>query len=815
MSWLEEKLGEARDFVSDPSVIVAVAIAYVTGGVSAGFEGGAYVGFNWGAAATSAVTTASLTAASRALTPPIDELGGTGIGDLAERGTNFQFRSPAAAREVVYGEVRKSGVITNIETTNNTFVAGSGNEYLWMTIAIAFTPVQQITVYFNNTSINSPSQRANQFFDAFNSNNPFYGYVGLMGNLGFESDYTSVGNAASPGGDGVVFRACHPYAASDTNESDDLYYARLAQTAYVACRLRYNATVYSEGIPNISFKVKGRKTQVFLDGSTAYSSNPADNIKDYLMNTTFGAGIPASEIDAASFASARGYCGSAIVRDGVASPRFSCNGIVDTSKTIKANIEDMLSCCAGQLVYVNGKFKLLVAQYSTPTKTLTNDDFLGAVRISTKTPMRDQINEVKAIYFDEQNLQVSDAPVVVYDPQAEDNGFRKSIDISLPFTTSKEEAKHLAFITMNESRFQLTINVKCKLTAFDLEVGDTVYVTDTTLGFNQKIFKVMGWRLDTDANGLSVDLTLKETASDIYDYKLSAPTTRVVVTHQDELGFAAGGERNAYQYPNKTHIKGLFSSVDYDNDGVTENAWADANVEKVWVLESYDRISGDYHDGNTADADNSALVIGDGLAGKLRIVNKGSIVGVRHANTVNYNDGAHKIAGHAILIENNPTATITIVNEGEILGAGGRGGNGGDGGTAIATDGSTLSGGTHGSFSRGGRGAGYKALNDATLPAFDDDPVNGSTTIVYGQIDPQDANIKGGQTGTNGAGGDFGQPGQDGGQGTAGVSPFGFTQGSAGQSGGQPGKAIKDNSNGATIIVSNRGTIAGEMEGVS
>lgn len=814
MGWLKDKLGEVQEFVTDPAVIAAIAIAYVTGGIS-GSEG-----FSHGAAATSAASTAALTGASRALTPPIDELGGTGIGDLADRGTNFQFRSPASPREVIYGEVRKSGVITNIETTDATFAAGSGNEYLWMTIAIGFTPVNSITVYFNNEQINSPSQRADQFFDASNTNNPFYGYVGLMGNLGFETDSTSVGTPASPGGDGVVFRACHPYAASDTNESDDLYYARLAQTAYVACRLKYDADVYSEGVPNISFKVQGRQTQVFLDGSRTYSTNPSDNIKDYLMDTTFGAGIPASEIDDASFADARTYCGASITRDGVSSPRFSCNGVVDTSKTIKANIEDMLSCCSGQLVYSNGKFKLLVAKYDTPTKTLTNDDFIGSVKINTKTPMRDQINEVKGIYFDEDNLQVSDAPVVVYDPSAEDNGFRKSVDISLPFTTSKEEAKHLAYITLNESRYQLTINVKCKLTAFDLEVGDTVYVTDSTLGFTQKIFKVMAWRLDPTSNGLSCDLTLKETASDIYDYKISTPTTRVVVTHQDDVGYAGNGERNAYQYPDKTHIKSLFTAIDYDNDGVTENAWTDASIHKIWVLESYDRISGDYHDGNTADADNSALVIGDGLAGKLTIVNRGSIVGVRHENTTAYNSGAHKIAGHAILIENNPSATITIINEGEILGAGGRGGSGGDGGTAVATDSSTLAGGTHeDSFgflsSRGGVGAGYQALNDSTGLNFEDSGATGSATIVYGEVDPQNAAIKGGQTGTNGAGGGFGEPGEDGGQGTAGVSPYGFTEGSAGQSGGQPGKAIKDDSSGATIIVSNRGTIAGEMEGVS
>jgi len=32
MSWLSEKFGEVRDFVTDPQVIATVAIAYVSGG---------------------------------------------------------------------------------------------------------------------------------------------------------------------------------------------------------------------------------------------------------------------------------------------------------------------------------------------------------------------------------------------------------------------------------------------------------------------------------------------------------------------------------------------------------------------------------------------------------------------------------------------------------------------------------------------------------------------------------------------------------------------------------------------------------------
>ena len=200
-------------------------------------------------------------------------------------------------------------------------------------------------------------------------------------------------------------------------------------------------------------------------------------------------------------------------------------------------------------------------------------------------------------------------------------------------------------------------------------------------------------------------------------------------------------------------------------------------------------------------------------------MNRGSIVGVRHEYISAYTNGADTQGGNAILIENNPTATIVIVNEGDIFAAGGRGGAGGDGGTAVATDGSTLAGGSHtdqfGTDATGGPGAGYRALNDSGFSAYQATGIPGKSTTVLGEVDPQNSAIKGGSTGANGAGGGFGESGSAGSQGNPGVSPYGFTQGSAGQSGGSPGKAIKDDSNGATIILSNRGTIKGVTEGVS
>ena len=59
--------------------------------------------------------------------------------------------------------------------------------------------------------------------------------------------------------------------------------------------------------------------------------------------------------------------------------------------------------------------------------------------------------------------------------------------------------------------------------AFDLQVGDTVYVTNSRLGFSSKVFEVAEWSLVTSADdsgnpSLSVALSLRETNSAVYDW---------------------------------------------------------------------------------------------------------------------------------------------------------------------------------------------------------------------------------------------------------------------------------------------------------
>lgn len=771
LPWLQEKGQEVVDFATDEEVLKAVAIAYVTGGMFGGEE---MLVWDAGAAASAATLSASSIAVTRATTPSLPDMRGQGIGDLSDRGSRFQFTAPAASREIVYGKVRKSGVITNIETTDATFVAGSGTQYLWITIAVCAGGAEEIhDIYLNDVSIGGKSTNSSAFEGPISSSNYYYGYAEYFCGLG-----GSTSNLSS------MFKTSHPFAAG-AGPYDTHYYSRLENTCYVTVRLKYDATIFEQGVPKISFLVQGKRV---LD--TRYSSyttgwqNPAMCIRDYLIDPIYGLGIPEDQIDTASFNTAASKCDE--TPTGRTTKRFKCNGVIDTQKSVKANIEDMLTSCAGVLNYSNGKFKLKVGTYSTPTVTLTKDDFIGDITVSTKNSIRDQFNTVKAIYFDETQNQIQDAEVIKLDVYAADGGEKSSIDLSLPFTTSLEEAKHLSYLAINQSRHQIRMTVRCKMTAFRFDIGDTVYITDDSFGWNQKVFEVLNWGLVSDGLSMAVDLTLKETSSEAYDYGIYAPNVSTV-----------------YKFAGTTVAQRFGSG--YNDLSSLFSDWGSETTKELYIDEYYD-VTG-------LQISTPALPIPSGLKGKLIIRNFGDIVGVRH----NYLDSATLRAGDAIVVESQAyDPEILIINEGRILGAGGKGGNGGDGGYAIDDESNTLNGGLGGDndsgFYKDGQGAGYQSVSGGNLPTLRETGDTGAPGGT-GQSDPA-ASAYAGNGGTAGAGGGFGEDGEAGNDGADGSSPYGFGTGASGSAGGLAGRAIVDNSGvsgGINMTVVNRGTISGDV----
>jgi len=486
---VEDIVEGAVDAVTDPVTLVTAAVAFYFGGPTAAYQVLA------ASAASGAVTKATM--------PKPPSLTGLSAEDL--RGRGIQFRSPVAAREIVYGEIKKSGAILHLEATND-------NQDLHMLIAMAGHEIDSVTdVFFNDQNVKSGG-----FSDA----------TEIAPSTGTTPDYSAKAKIT-------------PHYGSDTQLADGELVSRTSFTtnhrlrgiAYVYARLTFDADVFATGVPNIQAIIKGKKVFDPRSSTTAWSDNPALCIRDYLTDTRYGLGATTAEIDDTAFIEAANVCDETVTTlAGATKKRYTMNGIVDTSKAPKAILEDLLTACAGRLVYSNGKYKLLAGEFRTAVKELDEDDLRGGISIQTKNSGQDQFNAVKGVFVSPgDNYQAADFPSITSSTfEAEDNNEQNFLDITLPFTTDVSEAQRLAKIALYRTREQLTLQLPCKLTAFELDVGDTVQITNTRLGFDQKTFEVVSWNYAFGEGGtiLGVDLVVREISALAYEFDPNTDETQ-------------------------------------------------------------------------------------------------------------------------------------------------------------------------------------------------------------------------------------------------------------------------------------------------
>jgi hypothetical protein len=108
--------------------------------------------------------------------------------------------------------------------------------------------------------------------------------------------------------------------------------------------------------------------------------------------------------------------------------------------------------------------------------------------------------------------------------------------MALPFTTNNIRAQRIAKLALLQSRQQTTVTIPCNLTALKFKAGDNVMVSNIKMGWDQKVFQVIGYELSLAGSGeIVVNVQAIETAAGIYDW-----------TSSDEIDYLAGGELSLY-----------------------------------------------------------------------------------------------------------------------------------------------------------------------------------------------------------------------------------------------------------------------------
>jgi len=479
-----------------PQALIAQALAYVFAGTAFAAGGFAVGGFSLAAAIQFVAITAASMAASKLLAPKMPSFADS---SLAER--SQMVRSPIASRQIIYGRSKVSGVVVYLSTT------GSKNEYLHIVVAMAGHEVEEIgDVYFGeDLALTGSGSSANQ--------GRFIGKAQIYKQLGGSAQVAQPQLVAATAGltDGK-WTSAH----------------RLRGIAYIYVQLTWDAEVFANGIPNISAIVKGKKVYDPRTTTTVWSANPALCLRDYITSD-LGMAMTSAEIDDTAVTAAANICEEQVqvlpLSPATYENRYECNGVLSTSETPDANIGKLLSAMGGLIAYSGGKVVIYAANYRIPTVTLTEKHFAGGMSVQTRTSARDRVNAVKGVYVSEANQwQVSDFPSIA--PSAyytADNNTRYWRDVVLPFTTSSSCAQRLAVIELRRAREEITFTARFRLEAMQVRAGDTVMVTNAKLGWTAKVFEVMEWHFTTDGNPpqLGIEMTLRETASSVYDWTVS------------------------------------------------------------------------------------------------------------------------------------------------------------------------------------------------------------------------------------------------------------------------------------------------------
>lgn len=278
-------------------------------------------------------------------------------------------------------------------------------------------------------------------------------------------------------------------------------------------------------------------------------SNPALVVYDYLQDSDAGLGAAASTIDTASVIAAANVCEEQALiiwnADGskVYENLYSCNGMFDHSSTRGNVLSSLLASMAGTAVPPGDFWHVFAGAYVTPTVTLTDTDLRGAIKGDFRMSRRDVANSIKGTYtpaylpanppaaisltsvpgtWQSQSFPpyqangLSDKPNYI----AEDGNQVIWQDVHFEFTTSVWTAQRLAKIALMRLRFQQTLTLQFKLTAFVLEAADTFTFSHPNWNINNQVFETTQSALALDQKGptVGVDVIARQTDPSIYSF---------------------------------------------------------------------------------------------------------------------------------------------------------------------------------------------------------------------------------------------------------------------------------------------------------
>lgn len=382
-------------------------------------------------------------------------------------------RGPTNPRRVIYGKARVGGQIAFIEAS------GVDNAFLDVVYIIASHSCEAIgDIYIGDTLASDPK---------------YNGLVNIYSNIS---------------GDGVLI----PELAANTILDPARH--KFVGLSYVYMRFAYNKDVF-QGQPSVSVIVDGKND--IYDPRTltsGYTKNGALCTRDWLVNY-----LNAQNLDD-TWETAADDCDTLVAAaNGATEPRFELSGTITLSGSRIQSLAK-LTVNGGVIPrYEQGVWGAVIQKYNPPAiaASFNEDDLISDIQVSTGSSKQDKINTVKGSFISAaNNYEQIEYPALEADSYLTEDleVLDKTIDYQM--VASGTQCRRLSKITLEKSRFGLTVSTTLRFNAWQYPVGSTIKLSYSRFGWIDRVFRIVSRDID-GLNGIAV--VLREDSPDIYDWQ--------------------------------------------------------------------------------------------------------------------------------------------------------------------------------------------------------------------------------------------------------------------------------------------------------
>jgi len=291
---------------------------------------------------------------------------------------------------------------------------------------------------------------------------------------------------------------------------------KMSGLVFAIVEITYKQDKGVTGLPTLTFDINNSL------------SRPGDVFQDYATSVRYGAGIPLNEIDTSTVAALNTYSDTIPSNQrntdnsaDTTTPRYRINGILDTSVSVKDNMDKILQNSASWLSYnvVAGLWRIVMKKAVDTAGALTFDDSNIITGISlSATNLTDLYNDLEIEYVDRYNRDQRgythpDMSGLVTNPNEPANKLSMVLDL----TNRNTQAERIGLIELKQTRQDLVITFTASHYGIQAQAGDVIKVSNPIYGWTDHLFRISRVKEVESADGaLAVEITALEYNADVY-----------------------------------------------------------------------------------------------------------------------------------------------------------------------------------------------------------------------------------------------------------------------------------------------------------